>query len=523
MAEESKHENLDNDIKNILSNLYVLELYIGYNANTEEKDNVSSTKANKSKWRKPTDILVDYSIFDSIEQNTKQTLINKASSTNIHIDRSIGCMVGMGIGDAVGAPLEFQAIDIKDHDNRRPKFVLKEKQWIHTKNKFRLSHGQWTDDSAMGLCIADSLLIHKQFNASDIRLRFWNWWFNGYNNAFHNDRDERGSKSFCEQHNLTFMGLTSIGLGKNISNSLFKLEWKVPPSDAYVPKLDSEDSGNGSLIRLAPIPIHYQYNMKEALQYTELSSFTTHPGYHASEACKLLCFIIVNAIQRDANHQENIKTFLDDVTRQYLTSILEEEIEELVSELSKNDDKESVNALGVSCNKSKRKLNAKMLTKRLIESNEKVSSKEVCWNWRCKVKAFRENLVLGMNTRKWGYKEENKESDDDYPDLYNNYPVESEYFGAYCVDGLAMALNAVYNSTCFGDAVENAVNALGDADSTGSIAGQIAGAFYGYKSIVEDECQSFLVDQLTQWDDYNFALYGILLHCAGNRDHASNK
>ena len=49
-----------------------------------------------------------------------------------------------------------------------------------------------------------------------------------------------------------------------------------------------------------------------------------------------------------------------------------------------------------------------------------------------------------MNTRKWGYKEENKESDNDYPDLYNNYPVESEYFGSYCIDGLAMALYSVF-------------------------------------------------------------------------------
>eukprot|EP01083_Nonionella_stella_P205502 748287_1 len=315
MAEESKQANLDDDLNNVLSNLHRLELYTGYNGDTDGKDNepnlASNTKAKKTKWRRPTDILVDYSIFDRIEQSIKQTLINKACSSNIHIDRSMGCMVGMGIGDAVGAPLEFQAIDIKDHDNNRPKFILKEKQWIHTKNKFRLSPGQWTDDAAMGLCMADSLLIHQQFNGSDIRIRFWNWWFNGYNNAFRNDRDKRGSKSFCEQNNLTFMGLTSIGLGKNISNSLLKLEWNVPPSDVYVPKLDSEDSGNGSLIRLAPIPIYYHYDMKHALRYTELSSFTTHPGYHASEACKLLCFVIVNAIERDADDEKEIKDFLD--------------------------------------------------------------------------------------------------------------------------------------------------------------------------------------------------------------------
>eukprot|EP01084_Bolivina_argentea_P046332 85318_1 len=367
----------------------------------------------------------------------------------------------------------------------------------------------------MGLCMADSLLIHKTFNGSDIRIRFWNWWFNGYNNAFHNDKNERGNKQFCQEKNLTFLGLTSIGLGKNISNSLLKLEWNMKPKAIYSPKYDSEDSGNGSLIRLAPIPIYYHKNMKQTLKYAALSSFTTHPGYPASESCKLLAFIIVNAIDRQKDNCDGIKMFLENVMNKYLKDILEKEINELVLKTSDKNDKEEVNLLGVSTNKLKRELAAKLLIKRLIESVEIESSKEICWNWKCTVDEFKQNLLLCMDIRKWGFKQENKESEDDYPDLYNNYPVEKEYFGSYCNDGLAMALNSVYNSNSFGNAIEYAVNLLGDADSTGSIAGQIAGAYYGYNSIVNDEKQSFLVDQLVQWDDYNFGLHGVLLYLVG--------
>lgn len=66
---------------------------------------------------------------------------------------------------------------------------------------------------------------------------------------------------------------------------------------------------------------------------------------------------------------------------------------------------------------------------------------------------------------------------------YNGYPVSAGYFGSYSLDGLAMALHAVYHTNTFQDAVGHALNLLGDADSTASIAGQIAGAFYGFNKI----------------------------------------
>ena len=40
-----------------------------------------------------------------------------------------------------------------------------------------------------------------RFDGSDMRMRFWNWWFFGYNNAFRNDDEREGS----------------VGLGGNIS------------------------------------------------------------------------------------------------------------------------------------------------------------------------------------------------------------------------------------------------------------------------------------------------------------------
>jgi len=70
---------------------------------------------------------------------------------------------------------------------------------------------------------------------------------------------------------------------------------------------------------------------------------------------------------------------------------------------------------------------------------------------------------------------------------YHGYPVSAGYFGSYCLDGLAMVLWSLRHSTSFVDCIVTVTNLLGDCDTTGAIAGQIAGAFYGYRSIFEEE------------------------------------
>merc|ERR1719401_1788057 len=101
--------------------------------------------------------------------------------------------------------------------------------------------------------------------------------------------------------------------------------------------------------------------------------------------------------------------------------------------------------------------------KQLVNSKP-VNATESCWNWKADI------LDISGTLEARG-----KE--------YNGYPVSAGYFGSFCMDGLAMALWAVYHSTSFDDAVARCVNLLGDADSHGSIAGQLAGAIYGYAAI----------------------------------------
>merc|ERR1712039_207538 len=72
------------------------------------------------------------------------------------------------------------------------------------------------------------------------------------------------------------------------------------------------------------------------------------------------------------------------------------------------------------------------------------------------------------------------------------------------------ALHCVYHTDNFMAAVTKCVNFLGDADSTGSVTGQLAGAFYGFSQI-DDRC----IANLNEWDENQVALRGAMLYILG--------
>lgn len=451
------------------------------------------------------DQLCSYSILDDkkISIPLKRDWIIKSSKNSMIIDKCIGCIVGMGIGDAFGHPLEFVAVTrIKEKKKNRPRFSYKDGKFYNEYNRFNLQRGQWTDDASMGLCMADSLIINNKYNGSDIRIRFWNWWQNGYNNAFRKDKNRS----------------SSVGLGGNISSSIYSCKNGKIPTPRFQVNHDREDSGNGSLMRLAPIPIYFYKDIQIARKYSFESSFTTHPGYIAGEACSFMAYIIVSAIQH-TQKIKNAKKFIDNVTNKY-KEILEKENVIILSKMEKikqdkNDtnDEQKNNDNNNNNNKEykllKREYDAKVLILRLIKSEESDSSLEECWNWK---KDYGKLPIIDTFYRRCG----GKNVDRFKRKKYNGYPVNADYWGSYCMDGLAMGLHCTYHSKCFGDAIEKCINLLGDADSTGSIGGQIAGAIYGFQSIINDKQQKFLFDQLLDWDDYDFAFKGLLLYKLGS-------
>ena len=84
-------------------------------------------------------------------------------------DKSIGMFIGLAIGDALGAPLEFQ--EASEPNNFLTKYT--------TGGTHNVSLGEWTDDTSMALAIAKSLIEKQTFDADDIMQKFCNWYLNG--------------------------------------------------------------------------------------------------------------------------------------------------------------------------------------------------------------------------------------------------------------------------------------------------------------------------------------------------------
>jgi len=69
------------------------------------------------------------------------------------------------------------------------------------------------------------------------------------------------------------------------------------------------------------------------------------------------------------------------------------------------------------------------------------------------------------------------------------------YVGSYVMDAMAMALHCVYTTNSFKKAMIKCANLRGDSDTVCAVAGQIAGAIYGWKNIPNSWYQA-----ISKWD-----------------------
>mmetsp|Transcript_8437 Transcript_8437/g.21654 ORF Transcript_8437/g.21654 Transcript_8437/m.21654 type:complete len:482 (-) Transcript_8437:208-1653(-) len=374
-------------------------------------------------WKMSRYILEHYSPLKQVPPTDKAALVAAAKAV-VTASRALGAIVGNVVADALGAPFEFlHAVDVVGSSGSRldPK-TLKN---FGAHNRFRLKPGQWTDDASMALCLLDSLLARGRYDGSDARVRFWNWWFRGYCNAF-------GKDSW--RH-------SSVGLGKNVRKALYSMQPGVAPPPRY--EALTTDSGNGALMRLAPVPVFYSSDIEMATRQSAESSFSTHPGVIAAAACAFLGFAIARAIRRPEADDSTPAVFLEATVADFIRT------------------KDATCCPEI---------------QRLLRSEEP-DGPERCWNWRA------DQLQVEATLKARGGR-------------YNGYPCSASYFGSYAVDGLAVALWSFYHSTNFLDAVSRSINILGDADSTAAICGQLAGAFFGYGAI-----DGRLIERLELWDD----------------------
>lgn len=178
----------------------------------------------------------------------------------IKIDRFRGCLLGLATGDALGTSLEF-----------RPPGSFLPLRGMVGGGPFNLAPGQWTDDTSMALCLAESLVTHQGMNLSDQMQRYVRWYREGY----------LSSTGAC------------FDIGNTVRSSLEDFEQTGNPLSGQTHRYSA---GNGSIMRLAPIPMLYANDISTAIRHSGESSKTTHATRAAVDACRYLGALICGAL-----------------------------------------------------------------------------------------------------------------------------------------------------------------------------------------------------------------------------------
>lgn len=280
-----------------------------------------------------------------------------------------GSIYGMAIGDALGAPIEFKA-----RGTFKPVEDFQDGAFGGL-----LSSGDWTDDTSMALCLGASLIEQKKFDARDQIERYWRWYQEGYMSVLDHCFD---------------IGITTREALEKFNSSNDK--------DPFVGSTHPRSAGNGSLMRLCPVPIFYRDDIEMAGEFSAESSKTTHATQEAVESCRVYGRMIAAA----------------------------------VNGLIEADDFKSKNSRNI----------LQLLFKDIIDVlPEKVRE-----------------IINGSYLKK----------------------QEDEILSSgYVIHSLEAALWSIANSNTFEEGVLKAVNLGDDADTTGAIYGQLAGALYGFDSI----------------------------------------
>lgn len=246
-------------------------------------------------------------------------------SQGAYKDKARGMLVGLAVGDALGAPYEFgwRSRQIEELGDKIS----------HYSESMVLPKGAWTDDTSMALCLADSLIENKGYNSYDVMRKYFNWVNYGY-------RSFDGAPAFD-------VGIqTANSIGAFIANP-------VIPADE--PRTTS--AGNGAIMRLAPVVIAnvFPEKIQEAhiedkelnivVEMAELSCRETHNSYVAQCTTGVFARLLYDAVRGETKN--NIRRWAIDWTR-YTNKLYDESWLKSLNHLIErvNDDGDNLKDLG---------------------------------------------------------------------------------------------------------------------------------------------------------------------------------
>ncbi|MGJ3241789.1 MAG: ADP-ribosylglycohydrolase family protein [Opitutales bacterium] len=171
-----------------------------------------------------------------------------------------GSLLGLAVGDSLGMPCEGL-----------PRGSFPKTTGLANGGPHQARIGEWTDDTSLACCLAESLVRHGGWNPHDAADRFRQWLSAGYWSS-----RER-----------------AFGIGRTTERAIERF---CQTGDPYAGIEDPNTSGNGSLMRLAPVPL-FLYRDPRVLDRAEDSSRLTHGSLICRHACRLMAAILVDLIK----------------------------------------------------------------------------------------------------------------------------------------------------------------------------------------------------------------------------------
>lgn len=178
----------------------------------------------------------------------------------LELCRFRGALLGLAAGDALGTTVEFQ-----------PPGSFPPVTDMVGGGVFRLEPGQWTDDTSMALCLAESLLKCGGFDPADQLERYRRWFREGY----------WSSTGDC------------FDIGNAVRGAVMRFE---RTGNGWSGSDDPMQAGNGSIMRLVPAVLFEAAIPERAIGYAEQSSRTTHAAPECLDACRLMAAILLGAL-----------------------------------------------------------------------------------------------------------------------------------------------------------------------------------------------------------------------------------
>jgi ADP-ribosyl-[dinitrogen reductase] hydrolase len=181
------------------------------------------------------------------------------------IDNCRGCLLGLAIGDALGAPVEFA-----------PRGSFEPVTGYRAGGPHQLNAGEWTDDTSMALALADSI-AQVGWNLNDQAERYVQWMKHGKYSV--------NGRCF------------DIGITTRSALSRFVVSNNALTSG----DVSERASGNGSIMRLAPVPVGYAnlypHNIEKLSRLADESSLPTHASQQCRSACRYLATVLAALVR----------------------------------------------------------------------------------------------------------------------------------------------------------------------------------------------------------------------------------